>query len=592
TLQNGIADALRARAKLRVRLRLSEAPELAILPWEYLYDPVVNRFFALDQNTALVRYLDLPEPVEKVKVRLPLRVLVVISSPDDHLELDVTQEWANLNTALKNLIEEGLVSLDKLEDATLPALLGRLNETSYHILHFIGHGGFDRVSQEGVLVMEDKVGRSSLVSGQQLGWILHNHDTLSMVILNACEGAVADDVDIFSGTAQSLVQQGVPIVVAMQFEITDQAAISLARTFYAGIARGKPVEVALTETRLALFAEGHKLEWGTPVLFTRSPSGVIFDIRNQPPGGRQSNLANIDGPTGDDNYAPVPVAQGETPVSTPSVPQPTTEQVHVSGSTVEAPEAKSEPVLREQITTQVQVSVAPKNQPAQRDATQGTSSRFVFLSTWFVICMLGWFMTFYLAVYCTLKGNESIYKQGSLIEQLMAQLPLCLAVGLFAGVLTWVPLYGHLQARMQWPRLTTLLDGTLSKTKVTAIITMVQWPLLTAVGVAVSSLAYIVWFVWFRPGGIYFLLPFIILPSFCSAFQWFALRRVLSNAAWWFVVAGVGGAFANLLAFNLRGLLNNLSIDTPSGAELPAGAVFYALATTWYFAANLKHEHR
>ena len=46
-------------------------------------------------------------------------------------------------------------------------------------------------------------------------------------MLNACEGARADVTNPFAGTAQQLMQQGIPAVVAMQFEITDDAAIML-----------------------------------------------------------------------------------------------------------------------------------------------------------------------------------------------------------------------------------------------------------------------------------------------------------------------------------------------------------------------------
>ena len=41
---------------LRLRLHLTAAPELADLPWEFLYDPSLNRFFVLSGKTPLVRY--------------------------------------------------------------------------------------------------------------------------------------------------------------------------------------------------------------------------------------------------------------------------------------------------------------------------------------------------------------------------------------------------------------------------------------------------------------------------------------------------------------------------------------------------------
>jgi ABC-type branched-subunit amino acid transport system substrate-binding protein len=264
--------------RLRVRLRFVDTPELADLPWEYLFSRSLNRFLALDDELAIVRYLDMPERTRPVAVTLPLRVLVMISNPADFPRLDVEQEWAKMEEALAPLQARGLVQIDLVEDATLPALRKQLQANQYHILHFIGHGAFDRQTQEGVVVLKDENGRGRLVSGQHLGWLLHNYRTLALVILNACEGARADRTDAFAGTAQSLVQQGIPAAVAMQFEITDGAAKTFSHAFYTAVADGRPVENALFEARMGIFAEGHELEWATPVLYMRAAAGQLFDI--------------------------------------------------------------------------------------------------------------------------------------------------------------------------------------------------------------------------------------------------------------------------------------------------------------------------
>lgn len=293
-LRSSLDEAWHRNAKLRVRLRLSDAPELADLPWEYLYNPSLNRFLALDDDTAIVRYLDVPERVRPVTVTLPLRVLVMISAPNDYEQLDVQHEWEGLNEALADLRRNGIVELHLLEDATLSALRKQLQKEQYHIFHFIGHGGFDKQTEEGVLVLRDEAGRGRFVSGQQLGWLLHNHHTLALAILNACEGARADRKDAFAGTGQSLVQQGIPAVIAMQFEITDNAAKTFAYGFYSALALGYPVEAALTDTRLTLFSEDHGLEWGTPVLYMRAAEGRLFNIEQQTDlARRQSRITEL-----------------------------------------------------------------------------------------------------------------------------------------------------------------------------------------------------------------------------------------------------------------------------------------------------------
>jgi CHAT domain len=277
-LRRSLTEAAAKRAGLRIRLRLSDAPELAELPWEFLYDRTRNSFLALAHRTPLVRFLEVPDPPRPLLVSPPLRVLVMIASPSDYPQLDVEQEWAKLGDALGPLEQAGHVQMERLEAATLAALRQRLRRDDWHVFHFIGHGGFDQDTQDGVLLLEDQAGRGLRVSGQDLGVLLNDHDSLRLVVFNACEGARADPSDPFAGTAQSLLQRGVPAVVAMQFEITDPAAIKFAQELYAAVADGYPLDAAVTEARKAIWADGNQVEWATPVLYLCAPDGRIFDV--------------------------------------------------------------------------------------------------------------------------------------------------------------------------------------------------------------------------------------------------------------------------------------------------------------------------
>ena len=276
-------EAKRQEVGLRLRLRLADVPELANIPWEYLYyNSTFDRFLCLSSETPIVRYLDMPERIRPLAVKPPIRILVMISSPDNCPKLDVKQEWAKLHEALGDLKNRDLVVLERLDKANLSALQKQLREADYHILHYIGHGGFDNASQDGVLILEDEHNQGQAVSGRDLGTILYDERTLRLVLLNACEGARGSTTDPFAGAAQSLVRQGIPAVIAMQFEVTDQAAITLAQEFYDVLAKGSPVDTAVAEARKAIFAKGNNVEWGTPVLYMRSPDGKIFDIEQMP----------------------------------------------------------------------------------------------------------------------------------------------------------------------------------------------------------------------------------------------------------------------------------------------------------------------
>jgi CHAT domain-containing protein len=272
-------------AGLRIRLRVQG--DLANIPWEYLYDDE-HGFVGLSSESALVRYVELPRPVRPLPVSPPLRILAMISAPTDIPELSSDEEWAKLNDALTGLAGQGMVEVDRLEAGTLAALQRPLRLRDYHVLHFIGHGLYDEDAQDGALALEARDHKTRLVTGRDLGLMIRGHRSLRLVVLNACEGARSARDDPLGGVAQALVRQGIPAVIAMQFEISDPAAVAFSQSFYQAIADGLPVDVAMVEARRAMFAEGHEVEWATPVLYLRSPDGRVFTRGPMPDAERQA----------------------------------------------------------------------------------------------------------------------------------------------------------------------------------------------------------------------------------------------------------------------------------------------------------------
>jgi len=270
------AEADTAGKGLRITLLLGQAPELMHLPWEYLCEE--GNFLSVSERTPIVRYLDLKKAHKPFRVEPPLRIVGMVSSPSDVIELNVEEEKSRLEDALADLVSEGHVEIVWLEKATLGALLRALEERDLHVFHYIGHGAFDEQAGDGVLMLEDEAGRGKPVTGMYLGQLLRDERTLQLAVLNACEGARSDREDAFGGVAASLVKNEIPSVVAMQFEITDDAAILFADGFYSALARGAPVDAALAGARKAIWADYNDIEWGTPVLFMRVPDGQIFDV--------------------------------------------------------------------------------------------------------------------------------------------------------------------------------------------------------------------------------------------------------------------------------------------------------------------------
>lgn len=277
-LRASLDEATRQNKGLRIRLHLTDAPALTELPWEYLYNASLNSFLALSDGTPIIRYLDFPETVRSLQVLLPLRILVVISGPEDLPALDVQYEWESLQRSLSSLQDRSLVIVDCIRPATIEAVQDALRSAEYHIFHFVGHGIFEQGCQDGFLAFEDEHGNSRHVSGQELGVLLHDYRSLRLAVFNSCDAARTSLSDPFSGVAQGVVQQGIPAVIAMQFEITDRAAIKFATDFYRSIAEGFPLEASLAYARKSMYLELRSVEWGTPVLYLRSPEGKIFDV--------------------------------------------------------------------------------------------------------------------------------------------------------------------------------------------------------------------------------------------------------------------------------------------------------------------------
>ena len=293
------------RKGLRLRLRI-DAPDLSALPWEFMYDTSTGDYVCLSSDTPLVRYLQFDRPPEALTVTPPITILAMVASPRDRPALDAKREKERMQQATAGLQAAGLLNIEWLEGSTWRDLQHTLRRKDYHIFHFVGHGGFDAAAGEGVLAFTDDEGKSQLLSATEIGRLLGDERTLRLVVLNSCLGAKGNATDIFSSTSATLVRRGVPAVVAMQYEISDLAAIEFSRSLYEAIADGMPVDAAVGEARKAISVSSrNSVEWGTPVLHMRSPDGVLFTID-----GPTTTSARA---TGTYRTAPIVLATAENP---------------------------------------------------------------------------------------------------------------------------------------------------------------------------------------------------------------------------------------------------------------------------------------
>ena len=279
----------RSRARLEadpshlgLRIRLVLDPErggpLAALPWELLYHLESREFLGRQTTTPIVRHLLVPRSTLPTLPIRELRILLVLASPAGMDALDTESEAKEIAKAWEKIPG---VKVSVLRPPTLEALRQKVRSEPFHVLHFIGHGEIDPAGN-GLLVFEHPEGGPHPMPGTVVSETIKDARDLRLVFLNACETAhlprASDGHDPYAGVASALIMAGIPAVLAMQFPISDSAAIAFSRAVYQALAAGDSLEKATTEGRLAIYREAHQSwEWATPVLFLGIANGRLFE---------------------------------------------------------------------------------------------------------------------------------------------------------------------------------------------------------------------------------------------------------------------------------------------------------------------------
>jgi hypothetical protein len=267
-----------------MRLKLSvEPPDMAALPWEYVFGPSGRRdeYLCLRWKYQLVRFFGGSADVGPLAVKGPLRVLAMIANPGKEWELlDIEAERRAIDDVFKNVPKTD-VHFRWVEGGTPDDLFNAVHKDGgpWHIFHFIGHGGTDRYIDgdgveraEGFVVMQDGLGGAVKIPAAQLAGILEDK-MVRLAVLNCCESAVGSES---ASVGAALVRSGVPQAIAMQFPIRNDVAARFSQTFYNKLIQGESAENALAVARKRISLDS--LDWGIPVLLTRTGSGSLFKV--------------------------------------------------------------------------------------------------------------------------------------------------------------------------------------------------------------------------------------------------------------------------------------------------------------------------
>jgi TusA-related sulfurtransferase len=160
-----------------------------------------------------------------------IKALILFANPKNTLSLDFAKEKKRIKNALKSVRNKKRLEIVFDDSSTIDALRKHLLQGKYNIVHISSHG-----SSKG-LILEKENGESHVVPPKYLAELLQKHESLECLIFNACHS-------VMLGILTSL---DIPLTIAMQGVLADDAAIDFSRGFYEAVAEGKNYEYAYFE---------------------------------------------------------------------------------------------------------------------------------------------------------------------------------------------------------------------------------------------------------------------------------------------------------------------------------------------------------
>ena len=272
---------------LRIELDIDEQslPEIAALPWEFMRVPQSARIGTIllgtvpDVSLSRRRTLWIEAQPIQLGAGEKLRIALVVSAPENVGPVDYAKLEENLKELATNF--PGKLELLPISQGN-PEAIDEVLAKKPHILHFVGHGRAKNDEDEEVeelALTNPDLGDAIWVGADFFSQLLNTHKP-ALVMLQACDSGTLSRKQPFFGVASRIVQQNIPVVVAMQYEVSNATANRFSQKFYEEILKGKPVDIAAQFGRRQISLEPNLLfnrrDFATPVIFMRVEDGNLF----------------------------------------------------------------------------------------------------------------------------------------------------------------------------------------------------------------------------------------------------------------------------------------------------------------------------
>lgn len=191
-------------------------------------------------------------------------ILLAFANYEQDAELHLrglVRENKEINNALQKAQREGICEVITLPDATLDEIMQVFATKQVAIFHYAGH------ANDYELMIE----QSQSADAQAFSQFLGQQDALQLVFLNACST---------KGHVDSLIKNGVKVVIATSAFVQDRVATEFAKDFYGYLGLGKSIFFAFNQ-----FEAKNKINKVNPedLYIPKAHRALIWGVRKEEP---------------------------------------------------------------------------------------------------------------------------------------------------------------------------------------------------------------------------------------------------------------------------------------------------------------------
>ncbi len=277
TLEHSMGVANGKNKPLRLRLDIRD-PDLITLPWEIMQSQPGKQSVSLSPHLLFSRTINNVDSLPTLPISQSLKVLLVVGENTLPNNLSASGQYLHLEKEADILVKAltsgcnvgkdkgAVVECDTLLQPTPEQLIAQLETKNYNVFFYAGHGL--SAPDGGVIYLRP----DRTINGTELAQVL-TRCQVKLCVFNACwlaQPAIINRQALQnSSLAEVLIHHGVPAVLGMRDQITDEEALTFIQTFAQALAARQPIDraVAIARQQLLTVYKFNFPAWTLPILY-------------------------------------------------------------------------------------------------------------------------------------------------------------------------------------------------------------------------------------------------------------------------------------------------------------------------------------